>query len=72
MNRREINPELMALAVGGYSQAVEVTRASRLLFISGQIPEAEGGLVHTSFAEQCDQVCRPFAIRRLHRLRRII
>ncbi|HTV72044.1 MAG TPA: RidA family protein [Rhizobiaceae bacterium] len=38
---------------GSYSQAVEVTGASRLLFISGQIPaEAEGGAVPEDFENQ--------------------
>ena len=58
MNRKEINPDTMAAAVGGYSQAVEVSRSSRLLFISGQIPEGAGGFVPTSFEEQCEQVWR--------------
>ena len=48
----------MVAAVGGYSQALEVSRASRLLFISGQIPEGDGGFVPTSFDEQCEQVWR--------------
>jgi len=61
MNRKEINPDTMAAAVGGYSQAFEVSRASRLLFISGQIPEAAGGFVPTSFDEQCEQVWRNIA-----------
>lgn len=56
MNRKEINPDTMAAAVGGYSQAFEISGSSRLLFISGQIPEAADGSVPTSFNEQCEQV----------------
>jgi 2-iminobutanoate/2-iminopropanoate deaminase len=36
---------------GGYSQAVEVSGAQRLLFISGQIPESAGGEVPEDFAQ---------------------
>src|SRR4051794_38060372 len=40
-------------ASGGYSQALAVGDARRLLFISGQIPEARDGTVPTAFADQC-------------------
>jgi enamine deaminase RidA (YjgF/YER057c/UK114 family) len=39
-----------------YSQAMEVSGATRLLFISGQIPEALDGSVPDDFAGQCRQV----------------
>jgi 2-iminobutanoate/2-iminopropanoate deaminase len=58
MNRMEINPETVSLAVGGYSHAVEVRGPSRLLFISGQIPEAPDGSTPSGFAEQCELVWR--------------
>ena len=58
MNRMEINPEAVTLAAGGYSQAVEVRSPSRLLFISGQIPEAPDGSTPSGFAEQCELVWR--------------
>ena len=38
--------------VGGYSQALEVIGAERLLFISGQIPETVDGVVPPDFASQ--------------------
>jgi 2-iminobutanoate/2-iminopropanoate deaminase len=41
---------------GGYSQAVEVSGAQRLSFISGQIPESAGGEVPEDFAAQANLV----------------
>ncbi|MBX3573071.1 MAG: RidA family protein [Mesorhizobium sp.] len=38
--------------VGGYAQAMEVTGASRILFVSGQIPAATDGSVPESFEDQ--------------------
>lgn len=38
-----------------YAQAVEVTGAQRLLFISGQIPESADGALPEGFAAQCRQ-----------------
>lgn len=38
--------------VGGYAQAMEVTGASRILYVSGQIPAATDGSVPESFEEQ--------------------
>jgi 2-iminobutanoate/2-iminopropanoate deaminase len=40
---------------GGYAQALEVTEARRLLFISGQIPVRPDGTVPDTFAEQARQ-----------------
>lgn len=40
-------------AKGAYAQAIEVTGASRLLFISGQVPAAKDGAVPAAFREQC-------------------
>lgn len=38
-----------------YAQAMEVTGASRLLFISGQIPVDAGGALPADFRAQCRQ-----------------
>lgn len=38
--------------VGGYAQAMDVTGASRILYVSGQIPAATDGSVPDSFEEQ--------------------
>ena len=56
MNKRFLNPSRVSPPVGGYSLGLEVERASRLLFISGQIPETENGDVPTGFEAQCRQV----------------
>ena len=52
MKLTHINSELAPKAAGGYSQAVEVTGAGRLLFISGQIPESGSGAVPDGFIAQ--------------------
>lgn len=38
--------------VGGYAQAMEVTGASRILYVSGQIPAAVDGSVPERFEDQ--------------------
>lgn len=38
---------------GGYSQAVEVTGATRTLYVSGQVPVAQDGSVPETFDKQC-------------------
>lgn len=49
-----INPSDAPRPVGdGYSQAVGVTGASELLFVSGQIPETPDGDIPDEFPEQC-------------------
>jgi len=45
-------------AAGGYSQAIEVTGAQRLLYISGQIPETASGEIPKDFATQARIVWR--------------
>lgn len=40
-------------ASGGYSQAVEVTGATRTLYVSGQVPVAQDGSVPETFDKQC-------------------
>jgi 2-iminobutanoate/2-iminopropanoate deaminase len=39
-------------AAGGYSQAIEVIGARRILYVSGQVPETVHGEVPKDFAEQ--------------------
>ena len=53
MDTRSINAADAPAASGGYSQAIEVRGARRLLFISGQIPEDAHGKVPSDFAAQC-------------------
>jgi enamine deaminase RidA (YjgF/YER057c/UK114 family) len=48
MERRPINPTKT-----GWAQAHEVSGVSRLLFISGQVPEAADGSVPKDFKSQC-------------------
>jgi 2-iminobutanoate/2-iminopropanoate deaminase len=55
MKRRDINASDGPQPVGGYSQAVEVTGASRIVFVSGQIPVTAGGKVPTDFESQARQ-----------------
>jgi enamine deaminase RidA (YjgF/YER057c/UK114 family) len=43
-------------AVGGYAQALEVTGATRFLFVSGQIPLRLDGVLPRDFAGQARQV----------------
>ena len=54
--QRYVNPTEAPPPQGGYSQAIEVSGASRLLFISGQIPVRPDGTVPSGFAAQCEQV----------------
>jgi 2-iminobutanoate/2-iminopropanoate deaminase len=53
MERRTINAPDAPAPAGGYSQAVEVLGARRLLFISGQIPVEPGGELPSGFRDQC-------------------
>lgn len=53
MNARAFSAPDAPQPVGGYAQAVEVVGASRLLFVSGQIPVSAEGETPTGFAEQC-------------------
>lgn len=43
---------------GSYPQAVEVTGATRWLYLSGQIPVAPDGSLADGFTGQCEQVWR--------------
>ena len=53
MNIMTINSKDAPSPVGGYSQAILVDGASKLLFISGQIPETADGDTPTHFESQC-------------------
>lgn len=53
MKITSINAPDAPMASGGYSQAVEVTGASKLLFISGQVPLDLNTNLPTTFRDQC-------------------
>jgi 2-iminobutanoate/2-iminopropanoate deaminase len=48
-----VNPESAPETSGGYVNALQVDGASRLLFISGQIPEDRNGHVPDDIEQQC-------------------
>lgn len=50
---RPINPTALS-----YAEAHEVTNPKRLVFISGQVPEAPDGTLPTAFKDQCRMVWR--------------
>jgi 2-iminobutanoate/2-iminopropanoate deaminase len=50
------DPPSVPAAIGGYTHAIQVTGPSRMLFISGQIPETPYGMVPSDPEEQCRQV----------------
>ncbi len=52
MTRRPINAADAPQSQGGYAQALEVTGATRILHISGQIPETVDGVVPADFESQ--------------------
>lgn len=51
MQIKRMNSDLSPQS-GGYSQAIEVSKAKRTLYISGQIPETVDGEVPNTFKEQ--------------------
>lgn len=53
MKSRSLNAPDAPKPLGGYAQAVDVTGAQRMLFISGQIPVTPDGTVPTGFPAQC-------------------
>ncbi len=55
MKTRSLNAPDAPAPVGGYAQAVDVTGAQRMLFVSGQIPVAKDGTVPNGFEAQCRQ-----------------
>jgi 2-iminobutanoate/2-iminopropanoate deaminase len=52
MRLTPINSSSAPQAVGGYSQAVDVSGVQRLLFVSGQVPESVTGDVPSDFSAQ--------------------
>ncbi len=58
MRRRSVAAPDTPAAAGGYSQAVEVDGARRLLFVSGQVPVAADGALPEGFRTQCLQAWR--------------
>jgi enamine deaminase RidA (YjgF/YER057c/UK114 family) len=53
MQRRDINAPDAPAPAGSYTQAVEITGASRTLYVSGQIPADPSGTVPDDAASQC-------------------
>ncbi|MEH2587904.1 RidA family protein [Bradyrhizobium sp. AZCC 1721] len=53
MHIRRINAEAVTVPTTGYSQALEVSGHTRLLFVSGQIPFGIDGTVPEGFEAQC-------------------
>ena len=52
MKRRDINASDAPQPLGGYSQAVELTDAKRIVLVSGQIPVAADGKLPKDFEGQ--------------------
>jgi enamine deaminase RidA (YjgF/YER057c/UK114 family) len=55
MKRRDVNASDAPQSMGGYSQAVELSGASRILLISGQIPVTVDNKVPEDFEAQARQ-----------------
>ena len=53
MHKRNIEAPDAPTALGGYTQAVEVVKPERTLYVSGQIPVSAQGQVPATFREQC-------------------
>jgi len=51
-----VNSAAAPQAAGGYSQAIEVAGAQRILYVSGQVPETARGEVPGDFVEQARAV----------------
>jgi 2-iminobutanoate/2-iminopropanoate deaminase len=58
MIRRNLSAVDAPAAVGGYSQAVEISGAQRILHVSGQVPVDRAGPCPSSFGDQCRLVWR--------------
>jgi enamine deaminase RidA (YjgF/YER057c/UK114 family) len=56
MTTKAHSPSSVPAPIGNYSLGLEIPAGSRLLFISGQIPEALGGEVPPAFEDQCNLV----------------
>ena len=56
---RRLDPPGLPTPVGNYTHGVEVTGASRVVYVSGQVPWADAdGAVPADFATQCRLVWR--------------
>lgn len=53
MKTRTHAPDSVPSPIGNYSQGLELPAGSRLLFISGQIPETLDGEIPDAFEDQC-------------------
>ena len=53
MERESYNASDAPAPGGGYSQAVEVRGYTRMLFVSGQVPETKDGVLPADFESQC-------------------
>jgi 2-iminobutanoate/2-iminopropanoate deaminase len=53
MQTRRINADTAQVPTTGYSQALEVSGHTRMLFVSGQIPVGADGAVPEGFEAQC-------------------
>ena len=53
---RYFNPTELAQPFGSYSQGVEITGASKLVYVAGQVGVMPDGTVPTGFEEQVEQV----------------
>lgn len=58
MKMKPINASDAPQPLGGYVQAMEVTGATRTLYVSGQIPQATDGSVPERFEDQARLVWR--------------
>ncbi len=58
MKQKTIESPKSIKAIGSYSQALEITEFSRVLFISGQIPVELDDTVPADFKSQCELVWR--------------
>jgi|SRR5438477_4360985 len=58
MKLAHFNADAAPQPAGGYTQVTSVSNATRLVFVSGQIPQNEKGEVPRTFHEQARQVWR--------------
>jgi enamine deaminase RidA (YjgF/YER057c/UK114 family) len=56
MKQRTVSAPTAPSAAGGYAQAVEVSGATRVLYISGQVPLDAAGRCPPTFRQQCELV----------------
>lgn len=56
MKLTAVDPDNAPASSGGYTNAMQVDTATRLLFISGQVPQTRAGHVPVGIEEQCRTV----------------